>query len=275
MGWLQNARNWLIGSRKRKSKLLGKHRDGRCLGFEPLEVRSLLSATPFAAVQMKPIGMNSSTIKPMDATPTGNIVNAIRGAYGLGSITAGVQSGGVSFNGTVGDGRGQTIAIVDAFDDPNALSDLNTFSTYFGLPTVNNGSGGPTFTQLNQLGQPVSRTPGNVNYVGPDPTGGWETEESLDFQYVHSIAPMANIILVEANSDFSPDLFAGVRQAGLTPGVVAVSMSFGTEELFSSSAQVATYDSYFATPAGHLGGDARHDGRHANARRNHLPLLRR
>ena len=43
--------------------------------------------------------------------------------------------GPITFGGIQGDGSGQTIAIIDAYDDPNALSDLNAFSTYFGLPT--------------------------------------------------------------------------------------------------------------------------------------------
>ena len=63
------------------------------------------------------------------ATPAGLTPNQIRGAYGLGSYTSGVLSNGISFAGIQGDGRGQTIAIIDAYDYPTALSDLNAFSS--------------------------------------------------------------------------------------------------------------------------------------------------
>ena len=71
-------------------------------------------------------------------------------------------SNGISFAGIQGDGRGQTIAIVDAYDDPNALSDLNYFSTSYGLPTFG-GAGNPTFQKLNQSG--------GTSLPGTDPNG--------------------------------------------------------------------------------------------------------
>ena len=103
--------------------------------------------------------MRSGSTTPLGLTP-----NQIRGAYGLGSYTSGVLSNGISFAGIPGDGRGQTIAIVDAYDDPNAASDLNAFSSAFGLPTFNAGAGNPTFQKLNQTGH-TSPLPGT------DPNG--------------------------------------------------------------------------------------------------------
>ena len=253
MAWLQSARNWFTGSKQRKSKSRVNRRDGRRLEFESLEVRTLLSAAPMLGA------LDIKGRVPKDASPLPILVNGIRDAYGLGSYTAGVLAGGVSFAGVPGDGRGQTIAIVDAYDDPYAASDLNAFSTYFGLPTFNNGSGSPTFKQLTQTGQPVSTSLSSPNYVGPDPFGGWEGEEIMDIEWAHAIAPMANIDLFEAANDGNniANLFTAVHTADNTPGVVAVSMSWDGDESTWTAGQIANYDTTdFTTPAGHLGGSA-------------------
>ncbi len=191
-------------------------------------------------------------------------VNGMRDSYGLGSYTASVLSGGISFDGVPGDGRGQTIAIVDAYDYPTAFNDVNAFSNNFGLPTfttINSGSGSPIFQQLNQNGQPVSRVATSANYVPTDPNGpgssDWENEEALDIEWAHAIAPMANIDLIEASDDSNSNLFAAVNAANNIPGVVCVSMSWGGEELGVTAAQEATFDSTdLTTPAGHMGGSA-------------------
>jgi subtilase family serine protease len=228
----------------------GGDRGERRLLCEQLEARALLSAVH---------GPGAGT--HFDKTPTGLTPNEIRGAYGLGSYTSGVLSGGISFNGIPGDGRGQTIAIVDAYDYPTALADVNAFSAYYGLPQFN-VSGGPTFQRLNQEGQ-TSPLPG-TDPLGP---GGddWEGEESLDIDWAHAIAPMANIDLFEANSGDSSsfaDLFTAVKSAANTPGVVVVSMSFGQEEddfngsVSGNGVEANDNSSIFVTPSGHLGGAA-------------------
>lgn len=93
-------------------------------------------------------------------------------------------------------GGSNTIAIVDAFDDPNATSDLGTFSTQFNLPAA-------TFTVVYATGTKPSL----------DPTGGWELEESLDIEWAHAMAPNAKIYLVEAASENDTDLFPAVNVA--------------------------------------------------------------
>ncbi len=119
------------------------------------------------------------------------------------------------------DGAGQTIAIVDAYDnpkfvsssDPNyASSDLHYFNAYHGLPDFGS-PGGPTFTKLDQHGgssYPRRNSPGSVN---------WETEEALDVEWAHAIAPLANIVLVEANDgSYFSSLFPAVATAAGLPG---------------------------------------------------------
>ena len=125
--------NWVTRSERRNSKrrktALGLSLHNRRLLCEPLEVRTLLSAvvpqfSPDLHIEPKGDPDGSSSPSGLDPTP-----NQVRAAYGLGTYTNGVLTGGISFDGIPADGRGQTIAIVDAYDFPNALSDLNSFSS--------------------------------------------------------------------------------------------------------------------------------------------------
>ena len=101
---------------------------------------------------------------------------------------------------------------------------------------------------LNQNGQATS-------LPATDPTGAadnWENEEALDVEWAHAIAPGAQIILVEANSQSLADLMAGVATAASQPGVSVVSMSWGFAEGQAVFARdEALYDGDFTTPAGH------------------------
>ncbi|HMC63694.1 MAG TPA: S53 family peptidase [Gemmataceae bacterium] len=151
----------------------------------------------------------------------------IRHAYGFDQIT--FQASGQTYQ---GNGSGQTIAIVDAYDDPNILSDLRYFDRTFGLPD-------PVFTKATPQGMPRA-------------DAGWAGEIALDVEWAHAIAPKAKILLVEAKSDNLGDLLAAVDYARAQPGVVAVSMSWGTNE-FSGETY---YDNHFLPPAGHLGGSS-------------------
>ena len=142
--------------------------------------------------------------------PHGRVSQPVsRGAYGMGNVVFD-DSQGVAHP---GDGSGQTIAIVDAYDDPNAASDLNAFSTYYGLPQFG-GSGGPTFQKLERERRhdPAGTTDGLGN------GGDWEMEESLDIEWAHVMAPMANIILFEATSDAATDLYTAVQTAASHAG---------------------------------------------------------
>jgi len=90
-------------------------------------------------------------------------------------------------------GGSRAIAIVDAYDDPTAASDLAIYSTQFGLPPAN-----------------LKVVYASGSEPAQDPTGGWELEESLDIEMAHAMAPGATIYLVEANSDYDTDLYPAV-----------------------------------------------------------------
>lgn len=266
------GRSARVGSRR--LGLFGRRRDDaagnpvRVACFEALEGRTLLSGVP-AGWQAEPVAMphylsglhapghatarthgsrhHSTTTASMvraayagSSTAYGLTPAQVRGAYGVNNV---------SFNGISGNGSGETIAIVDAYDDPNALSDLNAFSSHFGLPAFNSGSGSPTFAKLNQSGG--TSLPG-TDPAGPySSTGGgdWEQEESLDIEWAHAIAPQANIKLYEASSAGS-GLYTAISTARQTSGVTVVSMSWGGSEFSGET----SYDgSYFTTPSGHVG----------------------
>jgi hypothetical protein len=162
----------------------------------------------------------------------------IRAAYGINSLSE--------------DGSGQTIAIVDAYDDPNIFQAVDAFDLQFGLtdsgPSLAAQYGPATsfLTVLNQNGQttPLPET----DPSGPG-TANWEVEASLDVEWVHAIAPGARIILVEANSQSLSDLMAAAGAAANQPGVSVVTMSWGLPEGQSVfAANEANYDNVFNVP---------------------------
>jgi hypothetical protein len=215
----------LLMRNKRKSSRILRHSQPAGLVVEFLEDRLLLSATPVATPTFLLAGRTSVGAKPSQTTGASAPFTPaqITTAYGVNEIL---------FNGTPGTGAGQTIAIVDAYNDPDIISDANVFSSEFGLPEFN-GSGEPTLKVLNETGG--TSLPSNAA------KGGWDVEESLDVEWAHSIAPDANIILFEANSNSLSDLFTAVTTAADTSGVSVVSMSWSGSEFSTET----SYDSDF------------------------------
>ncbi|MGO9115920.1 MAG: dockerin type I domain-containing protein [Thermoguttaceae bacterium] len=230
----------------------------RSLRLEMLETRALLSGvglktvsspiyqfdhilydpttrTALPSAQNLLSNASSKTVPLGSSSPVGFTPAQIRTAYGINSIMLGS---------VVGNGAGQTVAIIDAYNDPAFVdstdpsfdaSDLHTFDVAFGLPDP------PSFRKLDEYG--------GTNYPANDTTG-WSTEMALDVEWSHAIAPEANIILIEANTASDADLIsAAVNTARNLPGVSAVTMSFGRSEDSSD----AGLDSLFTTPSGHSG----------------------
>jgi hypothetical protein len=222
-----------------------------CCGptVEELEGRQMLSAAPAQAVAATvPAGLAKTTFvlgsqidpqfNPAAQQVPGYTPQQVQTAYGI-TNTSGVNQ--ISFNGIAGNGAGQTVAIVDAFNDPNIKSDAGKFSSFFNLPTFN--SGGPTLQVLNETGGtalPPNATPGD-----------WDVEESLDVEWVHSIAPEANIILYEATTANTNDMYEAELTAAANPAVSVVSNSWGTTEYGTQETQDEA--SYFLTPVNHQG----------------------
>jgi subtilase family serine protease len=153
------------------------------------------------------------------ATPTGLSPGAIEGVYGYTSASTA--------------GFGQTIALVDAFNDPDAASDLNEFSAQYGLPTECTGGSSPPscfeFRQVNQTGGSSL----------PTTNSGWDLEISLDIEWAHALAPAASILLVEATDNYTPNLLAAEQYAA--NNAEYVSNSWGSPEFAGEKSD----DSYF------------------------------
>ena len=197
----------------------------------------LIATDAAAAVCMPTIATPGSVMGAASSSPPSGAKtpSQIQTAYGINAIT---------LDSITGSGTGQTIAIIDAYDDPNIINDTKNFSTTCGLQQFN-VSGGPTLTVLNQSGG--TALPGTDPSGPGNRNGTWEEEESLDVEWAHSIAPKANIILYEASSASMSDLMAAVSTAAGHSNVSVVSMSFGTGEFSGET----SYDSYFTTPTGH------------------------
>ncbi len=126
-------------------------------------------------------------------------------------------------------GLGKTIAIVDAYDYPTAKADFAVFAAAAGLPCTR--AGGCLQVVYASGKQPKANC-------------GWAQEAALDIEWAYGMAPMANIVLVEANSNSNADLFAAVQVATnlvVKAGGGAVSMSWGGSEASTQS----QYEKYF------------------------------
>lgn len=132
----------------------------------------------------------------------------------------------------------QTVAVVDAFDDPTAEADLGVFDKQFGLPSCTAANG--CFRKVNEQGNPSPL---------PPKQGEWAGEISIDVQMAHSICQACRILLVETSSEEFSDLGKGVN-AAIQDGATEVSNSYAGEEEPSFA---SFYDEYNADFYNHPG----------------------
>lgn len=152
--------------------------------------------------------------KPVaNVTPSGYGPAELRAAYGL------TSSGSAS----------QTIAIVDAYDAPNAEADLGVYRAQFGLPACTTANG--CFRKINQSG----------GTKPPRANGGWAQEISLDLDMASAICPNCKILLVEASSATFANLSAAVDQAA-KQGATVISNSYGGSEYSSEVSDQSHYN---------------------------------
>ncbi|MFF7645339.1 peptidase S8 [Streptomyces canus] len=185
-------------------------------------LRVTAGTTAFQEEQAAKKGTSPAAVSPKasSATPTGYGPSDLQSAYGLTSAAA-------------NNGSGQTVAIVDAYDDPNAEADLATYRSYYGLPACTTANG--CFKKVSQTGSTTSL---------PTADSGWAGEISLDLDMVSAIAPNAHIVLVEAKSSSMANLGKAVNEA-VTLGAKFVSNSYGGSE---SSSDTSYDSSYFNHP---------------------------
>jgi hypothetical protein len=167
-----------------------------CLALVRTDVRAPQGVRPQAA----PAGLGASDLRSAYALPTG--------------------------------GSGRTVAIVAAYDDPNAEADLAIYRSRYGLPACTTANG--CFTKVDQTGG------GHLPAADP----GWAEEESLDLDMVSAVCPACHLLLLEADRPAMSDLGTAVGTA-VSLGAGYVSNSYGADE---RSAYAKSDASYFDHP---------------------------
>jgi PKD repeat protein len=148
-----------------------------------------------------------------------------------GGLTPGQLASAYAYDPT--GGSGQTVAIVDAYDDPKIEEDLAVFDSHYGLGECTKADG--CFRKVNQDG---SESPADLPSV--DETG-WSQEIALDVEMVRAVCRGCRILLVEANGSDDEDLAKAVDEA-VALGATEVSNSYGGPEAGIGSEQQMAYD---------------------------------
>ncbi|MGA9860269.1 MAG: hypothetical protein WBQ18_20550 [Solirubrobacteraceae bacterium] len=167
-------------------RLVHPHVTPRATFTQVFPTRSARSARGTPAAAAPAAGTSSGPAAP----PTAGTPAYLQQAYDLTYLS---QTAGGS----------DTIAVVDAGNDPNAASDLATYRSTYGLPACTAGNG--CFQQVNQNG--------TTSPLPPSAGSDWEAEISLDLDAVSALCPQCHIMLVEANSSSGSDLDAGIAAA--------------------------------------------------------------
>jgi subtilase family serine protease len=137
-------------------------------------------------------------------------------------------------------GERQTIAIVDAYDDPNAEADLAVYRQANNLPACTTGNG--CFEKVNQQGQQCTL---QGSCPPPGAGTGWPVEESLDLDMASALCPNCRILLVEANDpDVTADNLETAENTAATLGANVISNSWGSAEYTGELADCNTYFSH-------------------------------
>ena len=150
------------------------------------------------------------------AAPSGWSPADLRAAYGLASVTSGV---------------GMTVAVVTAYDDPDAQSDLTTYRTQYGLPACASGC----FTKVNQTG--------GTTYPAP----GWSAQDAETLDAISAVCPNCRIILVEATSSAITDLGTAENEA-VTLGAAFIDNDWAIPEAEIGAAETSYDALYFNHP---------------------------
>jgi hypothetical protein len=147
-----------------------------------------------------------------DETPSGFGPSDLQSAYNLASASA-------------ADGSGETVAVMEAADDPDLESDLATYRSEFGLAACTTANG--CFRKVNGSGQQGDYPPAN---------SGWGGEASLDVDMVSAVCPNCHILVVE-----SEDL-EGAQNVAVSLGAKFISNSWGTSDNSGDASADADFD---------------------------------
>ena len=200
------------------------------------------------ATKARVASVSSAGTTPQTATSITTTVFTpaqLRAAYNLPALP--VSGASLTAAQAASYGAGQTIYVLDAYHDATALSDLNAFSSKFGVPGCTSVGvatsaamplaappSGCTFSQV------YATSTGTMTATAPAYNAGWAPESKLDVQWAHAVAPLARIVLIEMPDTMTGSIHGALALATkMGPGVV--SMSFGSTE----ASWAPAVDSYF------------------------------
>jgi subtilase family serine protease len=164
------------------------------------------SATRFECFAMVKTDASGRPLVSPNASPTGYGPDQFHTGYNLPTTAA----------------TDQTVAIVDAFSNPDVMKDLRQYDLQYGLPTFPKCSQTVTTSCIDIVNQQGKKSP------LPRGDTGWGLEISLDVQTVHAICQNCRIELVEATSNSNANLAAGVNTAANKLHANAISNSYGS-----------------------------------------------
>lgn len=172
-------------------------------------------------------------VRATATTPGANSYEAAAGAATqgpAGGLTPSDLATAYGFSSTA-TGTGQTVAIVDAYNDPTIEADLQTFDTQYTLALCTSANG--CFKKVGQTG--------STTVLPPNDTTGWSNEIALDVETVHSVCQKCKILLVEATDNSGTNLAAAVNEAH-TLAATEISNSYGGPETGWTSTQAAAFN---------------------------------
>lgn len=194
---------------------------------------ALTITAPAIAIASPDTSLHTACAAPVSAVPTAQCL-AVFSSTGSFGPHAGAPAGfgpadlRDAYKLPAAAGAGQTVAIVDAFDDPTAEADLAVYRRQYGLPACTTANG--CFAKVNQDGQ-ASPLP------MPDPN--WSVEISLDVDMVSAACPGCHILLVEGD-DAAMQSLGAAEDSAAQSGAAAVSNSYGLGE-FNGMDQYASH----------------------------------
>jgi hypothetical protein len=224
-------------------------------GFDNCHAVQLLAPSqhwsgPRAHATARPSPTNDGSNQTPARPSSGYYPADLQSAYGLSTASGAISAGSGA----------PTVAIVDAYDDPDAASNLSAYrAAMTGATSAVTGlvdpavpplcsstvtSGCATFTKVNQSG--------GTSY--PRANAGWSEEISLDLDMVSAVCPDCNIVLVEASSASNANLADAVNEAK-TFDPAAITNSYGGPESTSETAYNSVYTSGVRTAITVAAGD--------------------
>ena len=191
--------------------------------------RPQIAATVTSSPACHPAGPDQARCfaRVVTGSPAGHAGTAASHARGLGPADL-----RAAYNLPASGGQGRTVAVVDAYDNPNAEADLAVYRSTYGLPACTTANG--CFRKVDATGT------GRL----PAADANWAKEISLDLDMVSAACAQCGILLVEAGGQDIPSLGVAENVAAATPGVVAISNSWGVVE----SARETGWDHFFNHP---------------------------